>query len=153
MNLLYMMNGNQNLSKTKEEVEEDDEEWEVSSRLHDEIVRNGLSNAKHGDSIFYECDYGELRERKLKEGRSNANLYKNLVEKLERKTIKHHPRNQSEKEIEIDDSPDFMDENGRGKFANNRNTLLNDLLLRKVKYICLLFLVSVVLSGERFENS
>ena len=136
MNLLYMMNGNQNLSKTKEEIEEDDEDWELSSRLNEEIGRNELSHAKHGDSIFYECDYGELRERKLKEGRSSANLYKNLIEKLERKSNKHHPKNKSEKEIELDERPENIHECERGKFSNNQNTLLNELLLKKVRDFC-----------------
>ncbi len=123
-----MMKGSQNLNRRKEEIEEEEEDWEVSSQVEDEIDLKGTTIPIKANSMFLDCNYWDLREKKLKELRWRANRLNNGEAKKPKTVLnQENGKLESEKENVKDDRS--IHENGKELFFQNK---LNDLLSKKV---------------------
>ena len=139
-----MMKGSQNLTRTKEEFEEEEEGWEVSSREDLEMEVEVGSVPKKLNSMFYDENYWELRERKLKELGLRENFQKNVYSfGLKDEFPKENSKYEFFEENGHEDRTNY--ENGKEKLYKGEHDLLNDMLLKKVR---ILFILLINLSPQ-----
>jgi len=132
-----MMKGSQNLTRMKEEFEEEEEGWEVSSQEDHEMEIEVRSVPKKSNSMFYDGNYWELRERKLKELGLRENIQKNVScigSKAE--FPKENSKNEFSEENGQEDRTNY--ENGNEKLYKCQHDFLNDMLLKKVRILFIL---------------
>jgi hypothetical protein len=134
-----MMKGSQNLTRTKEEFEEEEEGWEVSSREDLEMEVEVGSVPKKLNSMFYDGNYWELRERKLKELGLRENFQKNVFPFGLKDEF---PKENSKYELFEENGHEHRTnyENGKEKLYKGEHDLLNDILLKKVRILFILLI-------------
>lgn len=123
-----MMKGSQNLSVRKEEMEEVEEDSEVSSRVNDDMDLKADRMSKQANSMFFNCNYWELREKKLKELGMKGNFLENG--EASSHEIAHALENGKivSEEVNVKENRSF---GVNGKDISFKNEL-NDLLSKKV---------------------
>ncbi len=138
-----MMKGSQNLSLNKEEMEEEEEDWEVSSKGNDEMEVKASSVPTHMNSRFFDGNYWELKERKLKELGLRENFQKNGHASGHKGEFpKEIAKYESLEENDNEDKVNHL--NGKEKLSKDEHDLLNDLLFKKVWILFILFYLSLV---------